>query len=137
MPKKRVLVVDDNALVRSMVRQLFESNADFEVSGEAENGRDAIQKAENLKPDLIILDLAMPVMTGIEAAPLLRKVLPDARLILFTVSEGPEVDRLARAAGIHAVVPKIRGASKLILKGQALLRSIEQEYLPAKRGTAR
>src|SRR5437773_2981751 len=130
MPKKRVLVVDDNALVRSMVRQLFESNADFEVSGEAENGRDAIQKAENLKPDLIILDLAMPVMTGIEAAPLLRKVLPDARLILFTVSEGPEVDRLARA-GIHAVVPKIRGASKLILKGQALLRSIEQEYLPA------
>jgi len=120
-----------------MVRQLFESNADFEVSGEAENGRDAIQKAENLKPDLIILDLAMPVMTGIEAAPLLRKVLPDARLILFTVSEGPEVDRLARAAGIHAVVPKIRGASKLILKGQALLRSIEQEYLPAKRGTAR
>ena len=108
MPKKRVLVVDDNALVRSMVRQLFESNADFEVSGEAENGRDAIQKAENLKPDLIILDLAMPVMTGIEAAPLLRKVLPDARLILFTVSEGPEVDRLARAAGIHAGVPKTR-----------------------------
>ena len=137
MPKKRVLVVDDNALVRSMVRQLFESNADFEVSGEAENGRDAIQKAENLKPDLIILDLAMPVMTGIEAAPLLRKVLPDARLILFTVSEGPEVDRRARAAGIHAVVPKIRGGSKLILKGQAMLRSIEQEYLPAKRGTAR
>jgi DNA-binding NarL/FixJ family response regulator len=91
MPKKRVLVVDDNALVRSMVRQLFESDADFEVSGEAENGRDAIQKAENLKPNLIILDLAMPVMTGIEAAPLLRKVLPDARLICSLSLRDPKL----------------------------------------------
>jgi two-component system, NarL family, nitrate/nitrite response regulator NarL len=137
MPKKRVLVVDDNALVRSLVRQIFESEPDFEVSGEAENGRDAIEKAENLKPDLIILDLAMPVMNGLDAAPLLRKVVPDARLILFTVSEGREVERLARAAGIHAVVSKSRGPAKLILHAQALLRSIEQEHLPATLGTAR
>ena len=132
MPKKRVLVVDDNALVRSLVRQIFESEPDFEVSGEAENGRDAIEKAENLKPDLIILDLAMPVMNGLDAAPLLRKVVPDARLILFTVSEGREVERLARAAGIHAVVSKNRGPAKLILHAQALLASMEQEHHPTK-----
>jgi CheY-like chemotaxis protein len=77
----------------------------------------------------------MPVMTGLEAAPLLREMLPDVRLILFTVSEGPEVDRLARGAGIHAVVSKSRGAFKLILKAQGLLRSIEQEYSPANLGT--
>ena len=135
MPKKRVPLVDDNALVRSMVRQLFESEPDFEISGEAENGRDAAAMAETLKPDLIILDLAMPVMTGIEAAPLLRKVVPDARLILFTVSEGREVERLARAAGIHAVVSKSQVASKLILQAQALLKSEEQEYVPAELGT--
>src|ERR1700674_1354470 len=132
MPKKRVLLVDDNSAVRSLVRRLFELEPDFEISGEAENGRDAIEKAENLKPDLIILDLAMPVMNGLDAAPLLRKVVPDARLILFTVSEGREVERLARAAGIHAVVSKNRGPAKLILHAQALLASMEQEHHPTK-----
>jgi DNA-binding NarL/FixJ family response regulator len=135
MPKKRVLLVDDNPVVRSLVRQLFELEPDFEISGEAENGRDAVEKAEHLKPDLIILDLAMPVMTGLDAAPLLRKVVPDARIILFTVQEGREVERLARAAGIHAVVAKSQAASKLILRAQALLRS-EQEHPAAKLSTA-
>ena len=132
MPTKRVLVADDNAVVRSFVRQLFESQPDFEISGEAENGRDAVEKAKSLKPDLIILDLSMPVMTGLDAAPLLRKLLPDTRIILFTVQEGSEVERLARAAGINAVVSKNQAASKLILQAQALLASIEQEHHPAK-----
>lgn len=132
MPKKRVLLVDDNAAVRSLVRQLFELEPDFEIAGEAENGRDAVEKAESLKPDLIILDLSMPVMTGFDAAPKLRKLLPDTRIILFTVQEGREVERLARAAGIHAVVPKNQAASNLILQAQALLASIEQEHDPLK-----
>jgi DNA-binding NarL/FixJ family response regulator len=134
MPKKRVLLVDDNPMVRSMVRQLFDCHPDFAVVGTAANGRDAIAEAENLKPDLIILDLAMPVMTGLDAAPLLRKALPNTRLILFTVHEGDEVERLARAAGIHAVVSKDQGASKLILQANALLGSIEQEQRPTKLG---
>ena len=132
MPKKRVLLVDDNTGVRSFVRQLFESEPDFEISGEAENGRDAVEKAENLKPDLIILDLSMPVMTGLDAAPLLRRLLPDTRIILFTVQEGREVEQLACAAGIHAVVSKSQAASKLILQAQALLVSAEQEHHPTK-----
>jgi DNA-binding NarL/FixJ family response regulator len=132
MPKKRVLLVDDNSVVRSLVRQLFELEPDFEISGEAENGRDAVEKAENLKPDVIILDLSMPVMTGLDAAPLLRKLLPDTRIILFTVQEGSGVERLARAAGINAVISKNQAASKLILQAQALLASIEQEHHPAK-----
>ena len=136
MPTRRVLLVDDNAVVRSFVRQLFEFQPDFEISGEAENGRDAVEKAESLKPDLIILDLSMPVMTGLDAAPLLRKLLPDTRIILFTVQDGPDVERLARAAGIHAVVSKNQAASKLILQAQAMLASIEQEHRPAKFRTA-
>src|ERR1700676_2930290 len=119
MPKKRVLLVDDNTGVRSLVRQLFESEPDFEISGEAENGRDAVEKAKNLKPDVIILDLSMPVMTGLDAAPLLRKLLPDTRIILFTVQEGCEVERLARAAGIHAAVSKDEAVPKLILHGRS------------------
>ena len=132
MPKTRVLLVDDNPLVRSLVRQVFELHPDFEISGEAENGRDAVEKAENLKPDVIILDLSMPIMTGLDAAPLLRRLLPDTRIILFTVQEGREVEQLARAAGIHAVVSKSQAASKLILQAQTLLASVEQEHHPTK-----
>ena len=132
MPKKRVLLVDDNCAVRSFVRQLFELEPDFEISGEAENGCAAVEKAKNLKPDLVILDLSMPVMTGLDAAPLLRKLLPNTRIILFTVQEGSEVERLALAAGIHAVVSKNQAASTLILQAQVLLASIKQEHHPAK-----
>ena len=95
MRKKRVLIVDDNFAVRSMVRQVFELEPEFEVSGEAENGIEALQKAATLKPDLIILDLSMPLMTGLDAAPQLMEILPAARIILFTVEEGNEVERLA------------------------------------------
>jgi two-component system nitrate/nitrite response regulator NarL len=117
----RVLLVDDSAIMRSMVRRLFESQPGFEVSGEAENGQEAIEKAANLKPDLIILDLAMPVMTGLDAAPVLRKMLPATLLILFTVHEGREVAKLALAAGINAVVPKTQAALALITQAQVLL----------------
>jgi two-component system, NarL family, nitrate/nitrite response regulator NarL len=126
MRKKRVLIVDDNFAVRSMVRQVFELEPDFEVSGEAENGRDAIQKAENLKPDLVILDLSMPVMSGLDAAPRLKQLLPGVRIILFTVEESNELDRLARAGGINAVVAKSEAASKLVPQAQALLASMDQ-----------
>jgi two-component system response regulator NreC len=131
MPAKRVLLVDDNVVVRSFVRQLFEFHPDFEISGEAENGRDSLEKAEKLKPDLIILDLIMPVMNGLDAAPLLRQLLPDTLIILFTQQEGSEVERLARAAGIDAVVSKSQATSELILKAQALLASKEEEHDPA------
>ena len=121
MASKGVLIVDDNAFVRSSLRRLFEANAEFEVSGEAENGQDAIRKAKRLKPDLIILDLAMPLMNGLQAAPVLKKMLPEAALILFTHHNGHPVEVLAREAGIHAVVPKSQAASRLITQAQALL----------------
>ena len=130
MPKRRLLIVDDNSAVRTLVRRLFELEASFEISGEAENGREAVEQAERLKPDLVILDLTMPVMTGLDAAVVLRRILPDTRIILFTVHAGREVDRLARAAGIHAVVAKNHAASQLVTKAQALLESADQKDDP-------
>jgi DNA-binding NarL/FixJ family response regulator len=132
MRRKRVLLVDDNTVVRTFLRKIFDSHADFEISGEAENGRDGVEKAEKLKPDLIILDLTMPVMTGIDAAPLLKKLLPDAPIILFTQHEGSEVERRAQAAGIDAVVSKSQAASELVLKARALLGLIEPGHDPAR-----
>jgi DNA-binding NarL/FixJ family response regulator len=127
MSTKRVLIVDDNAVVRSLVRKLFESQSDFEISGEAENGHDALGKAEKLKPDLIILDLIMPVMSGLEAAPLLKQCLPDTLIIMFTQQDGSEVERLAKATGIDGLVSKSQVASELVLKAQALLASVQRE----------
>jgi DNA-binding NarL/FixJ family response regulator len=121
MSKTRVLLVDDGAAIRKSVRRLFDSHPDFEVCGEAEHGREAVEKAPHLQPDLIVLDLSMPVMTGLEAAPLLLKILPNVWLILFTVHDLPEVHRLSRAAGIHAVVLKSNGATHLITQAEALV----------------
>ena len=121
MAKKTVLIVDDSPVMRAALRGLFKPLAELEVSGEAENGQEAIDKAERLRPDLIILDLSMPVMNGLEAAPRLRKMLPNVRLMLFTVHDGPEVERLAQTSGIHAVVSKSRAAATLIAQAQALM----------------
>jgi two-component system, NarL family, nitrate/nitrite response regulator NarL len=121
MSKKRVLLVDDNAAVRRAVRRLFDSHPKFEVIGEAEHGREAVERAPSLLPDLVVLDLSMPVMNGLEAAPLLIKILPNVWIILLTAHEIPEVDRLLREAGIHAVVPKIKASTHLIAQAESLI----------------
>ena len=118
--KKRVLLVDDSATIREAVRSLFDSHPKFVVCGEAEHGREAVEKAPSLRPDLIVIDMSMSVMNGLEAAPLLIKILPNVWLILFTTHEFPELYQLARSAGIHAVVPKSKAVTHLIAQAEAL-----------------
>jgi DNA-binding NarL/FixJ family response regulator len=120
MTRKSVLVVDDDPAVRSMVREILELHTSYEVVAEAENGCDAILQAAKVNPDLIILEHFMPTMNGLDAAPLLKKVVPDTRLILFTAHDGAELQRHALAAGIEAVVSKER-LSELIPQAQRLL----------------
>lgn len=121
MSKKRVLLVDDNAILRKAMRPLFDSHPKFMVCGEAEHGRDAVEKAPGLRPDLIVLDMSMPVMHGLEAAPLLIKILPQVCLILLTTHDFPQLDQLARSAGIHAVVQKRNAGTHLIPQAEALV----------------
>jgi DNA-binding NarL/FixJ family response regulator len=121
MAKARVFLVDDNADIRRAVTRLFHVHPSFEVVGEAEHGREAIDKAPPLRPDLIVLDLSMPVMNGFEAAKMLRKSLPDAWIILLTAHEFPEVQRLLRESGIHAVVPKSQASTHLIPQAESLV----------------
>jgi two-component system, NarL family, nitrate/nitrite response regulator NarL len=120
MPKKKVLLVDDSAIMRQAVRPLFDSHPKFVVCGEAEHGREAIERAPSLRPDLIVLDMAMPVMNGLEAAPILITILPKAWLILFTTHDFPELPQVARDAGIHAVVLKSKAVTHLIAQAEAL-----------------
>jgi two-component system nitrate/nitrite response regulator NarL len=119
--KTSVLVVDDSAIVRLGVRRLFHVHPKFEVCGEAEHGREAVEKAQKLRPDLIILDLSMPVMDGLEAAPLLMKILPKVWIILCSNHDSAGLKELARAAGIHAVVHKSKVSTHLVAQAEALI----------------
>lgn len=82
----RVLVVDDHALFRDGIKSLLAAR-DIEVVGEAENGREAIDKAAALRPDLVLMDIRMPVMGGLEATRLLKARLPEVKIVILTVSE--------------------------------------------------
>jgi DNA-binding NarL/FixJ family response regulator len=112
MPKC-ILIVDDSSAVRNAVRSFLEESG-FEVCGEAVDGLDAIQKAKHLNPDLIILDFAMPRMNGIEAAMILKQMLPETRILLLTSHSAAMQDRGALLKDIDAVVPKDGGLSVLL-----------------------
>jgi two-component system, chemotaxis family, chemotaxis protein CheY len=101
----RILIVDDQAVMRKALRQLFEG-MEWKVCGEAENGREAIDKALQLKPDLVTLDLSMPVMNGLEAARELRQALTSASLVMVTLHRTPHIEKEAYRAGVDAVVDK-------------------------------
>src|SRR5437764_12125725 len=116
-----ILIVDDNPFVRYELRKILEAEPDFDVCGEAENGRDAVEIAENIRPDLIILDLTMPVMNGLDAAHALKNSLPETKLILFSNHGEAFSDREARSAGFSAVIPKHRSLSELIDKTRQVL----------------
>jgi CheY-like chemotaxis protein len=81
---KTILVADDNPKIRKLLCHLFESQQDYDICAEAANGQEAIDLAMQHRPDLIILDLSMPVMDGLEAARELKRLLPDVPIILFT-----------------------------------------------------
>jgi len=117
----RILIVDDLPEMRKLIRTYIEEETDFCVCGEAIDGLDAIDKAQNLKPDLIILDASMPRMNGIEAAPKLKKLLPETPIILFTFHEGMMRGFDPREVGVDAVVTKANGMFPLKENVKALL----------------
>src|SRR6266496_78848 len=121
---KTVLVVDDNALIRQALCEMFKREADFEVCGEAENRREAIEKAQQLHPDLIVMDLSMPVMNGIEAASILKSLMRTVPLIIFSEYSDVFSEKEARSAGVSALVSKSEDVSVLVGKARALLYDI-------------
>lgn len=105
----RILLVDDSAQVRANVRSSIEQNTDWTVCGEAENGAIALTLVNTLQPHLVILDLSMPGMNGLETARRISKILPDMLMIMFTMHDASLILKEAQRAGIRHVFSKGNG----------------------------
>jgi CheY-like chemotaxis protein len=124
-PKKRgvgktVLVVDDSAAIRKMLAAAFLSDG-FQTCVEAENGEEGVEAAKQVKPDVIVLDLSMPLMNGLEAASKLRQFLPKTPIILFTLYAEEVSKTLASESGISLVLLKTVPLPTLIDKAHELI----------------
>jgi chemotaxis response regulator CheB len=117
----RVLIVDDSPLIRNLLRECFESQSEWRVCGEAVNGKEAIEKAQEVHPNFITLDLSMPVMNGIEAAKILHRLLPAVPIILFTSFITRRLEQEALAAGVGKVMEKGQPLSNLMSAARSLV----------------
>ena len=120
---KSILIADDSATIRTLIRAFIENRAGFEVCGEAVDGADAIEKAKELKPDLIILDLAMPRMNGAAAASVLKRRMPKIPIILFTMYDELMSETFSSAVQVDLVLSKPNGLHEMVTHVQNLLGS--------------
>jgi PAS domain S-box-containing protein len=109
----RVLIVDDHEVVRRGVRSLLLNHPEFDICGEAINGHDAIDKAKQLKPDVIVMDISMPNLNGLEATRLVRGMLPETEVLILSQHDSPEMIRQAFNAGARGYVVKSSIAQQL------------------------
>lgn len=125
----RILVVDDNAGVRGGLRLLLQEHADWEICGEAGDGIEAIEKFRQLKPDLLVVDVSMPRMSGLDAAQEILKFSPETLILLYTSYLTDQLIDLAHKAGIRGTVSK--DALDLVVVGlETLLRGDEFSSAP-------
>jgi DNA-binding NarL/FixJ family response regulator len=115
------MVVDDNPAIRRALKNILEFNHDWEVCGEAVDGRDGVEKAKQLSPDLIVLDLSMPIMNGLEAARVLHQIMPQVPLILCSLHTDQVLQKEAHAVGVATVFSKAENMHTLINKARELL----------------
>jgi DNA-binding NarL/FixJ family response regulator len=110
----RVLLVDDHEPFRRYVYAMLQKRANVQIIGEADNGLQAVQKAEALQPDVILLDIGLPGISGMEAARHIGEVAGNARIIFLTQESSPEVVREAFALGAWAYIIKVQAGTELL-----------------------
>ncbi len=106
MTRLRILIVDDHEVVRAGVRSLLEDQPDCEICGEAGNGREAVTLAQQLKPDIVVLDITMPELNGLEAARQILKTVPHVQVLILSVHESEELVREIVEIGAHGYILK-------------------------------
>ena len=105
MPIK-IAIADDSPVIRRALRLFIQSSTDWQICGEAENGAEAVALVERTHPDLLVLDLSMPVMNGLDAARRILPISPGTAIVLFTAHASEQLHTEAKSIGIRAVVPK-------------------------------
>jgi DNA-binding NarL/FixJ family response regulator len=116
----RIMIVDDVLLVRLGLRLMMEEHEGWTVCGEAQDGEEAVRKAAELDPDVILLDVSMPKMNGLAAAPLLREQVPNAQIVMLTLYPSLDMAREAARVGAAAFVSKTMVARDLTPAIEAL-----------------
>jgi DNA-binding NarL/FixJ family response regulator len=117
--KIRVLIADDHDAVRGQIQEIICQHPLVEVCALAKDGMEAVEKASELKPDFVILDISMPGLNGLDAAAQIRKIVPKAKVIMLSMHESPQLEAAALRAGADAIVSKA-------LAGDLLLNAIHQ-----------
>jgi DNA-binding NarL/FixJ family response regulator len=118
----RILIADDHDVVRQGIRSLIlTSRPQWEICGEAANGQEAIKAVTTLKPDVVVLDITMPTMSGLEAASEITKLASQSRILIFTMHEAERLAPELRAAGAHGFVLKSQAGRDLIVAIDTLL----------------
>jgi len=118
----RILIADDRESMRTAFRALIRSHPDWQICGEADDGRQAVAKAAELQPDLVVLDFKMPIANGIKAGSEISRAMPAVPIVMYTLYRTPELEVAAKLVGIRQVVAKVDG-------GKCLLNAIETELL--------
>ena len=117
----RILIADDHSLVRKVLKTTLENHSDWQVCGQATNGLEAVQKAAELHPDLIILDFAMPVMDGLGAARRILSASPSVPILIFTNYYFPSLLLEADSVGVRQVIDKGLAGNELLFAVETLL----------------
>lgn len=117
----KILIVDDSREIRHLMRSAIELNPDWSVCGEAENGKIAVELVETLRPHLVILDLSMPVMNGLDAAREILGIAPGMPMIMFTMHDAKVLSEQARRVGIKHVFSKGDGFGNSVLEAMKLM----------------
>jgi len=120
MEKVRILLVDDHEVVRRGLRSLVEVQAGWEVCGEAATGREAVEKAGRLRPHIVVMDITMPELDGLEATRLISKTIPKTRVLIFTVHESEDLLAEALRAGAYGCMIKSDAGRELLNAIEAL-----------------
>jgi DNA-binding NarL/FixJ family response regulator len=116
----RILLVDDHPIVRQGLKTLLEGRAGWEVIGEASDGAEAVEKAKDLNPDVMVLDVTMPKMNGLEACRSLRRLAPELEILFVTQHDSPQMMREAIEAGARGYVVKSNAARDLLAAVEAV-----------------
>ena len=123
-PKKklRILIADDHEMVRQGLRRVLETRPDWEVCGEAANGRKAVEQARRLRPDVVVLDLSMPLVSGLVATRQIRKALPQTEVLILTMHDSDELIREVLAAGARGYLLKTDAGTVLLAAVESVSR---------------